>query len=248
MSNTMDLDMKMKMPDSVLKAANMPPDGISIKMVTTQVLSTKTGVQEAGGSFPYEMKLDTVIVKATVNNAEQPTPMNLKMGLLLKGKCSADGKMHIDTLSNAKADPQTQQTMKEMMNKMIDQIKFPEKPMTVGESFKQQLPFAMPVLGQNSQINMDCLYKLTAIKGNQAFFDIDIHMNMDMFTSKAGDANMSIKGTGQGSGKMIYTIDKNYPVDQTGNLDMKMDMAVKGINMQMAVKATYDEKTEISAN
>lgn len=246
MTNNMDMDMKMKLPDSLAKVANMPPDGMNFKMKMFQGLNTKTGAKEADGSFPYEMKYDSVYAKASMNNMEQPMPSSIKTDVLIKGKCSADGKMHIDTM--ASTDPQTQKAAKEMINKLMDQIKFPDKAMAVGESFTQDVPFNMPLMGQNSEMNMKCTYKLTAVKGNQAFFDMAMKMNMDIANLKAADSGMSLKGDGQGLGKMVYLIDKNYAVSQNGDFDMHMDMLMSTMNMHMDMKVKYDTAVAISAN
>lgn len=135
-----------------------------------------------------------------------------------------------------------------MVNKMMDGVKFPDKPMTVGESFTQDMPFPIPMLGADSKIAIKCIYKLTDVKGNLAYFDVALTFDMNLDKTSAGN-NLSLKGTGRGNGKMIYAIDKNFAVGNKSNLDMQMDIQVANkMNMHADMKATYDNKIDISAN
>jgi hypothetical protein len=248
MTNNMNMDMHMKVPDSMAKRANMPPNGMNIKLNGLQIVSIKTGAKTADGSFTYEMKYDSLATKISQNGVEKPIPIPAKTGMVITGVCTPQGKMHVDSIPNAKTDVATQKMILEMVNKMADRVKFPEKPMTVGESFTQDMPFELPIAGQGSQLNMKCIYKLTGIKGNEAYFDVAMSMDMSMINNKMPNGSMTLKGTGQGTGTMVYLIDKNFPSQHATNFDMHMNMLMANMTMQMDMKATYNIKTEISAN
>ena len=63
--------------------------------------------------------------------------------------------------------------LKTTLENVQQAIKFPEKPMKVGESFNSEIPMTIPMEGMNPisvKINME--YLLTEIKDGKAFFDI----------------------------------------------------------------------------
>ena len=134
------------------------------------------------------------------------------------------------------------------MNKMVqsfqNNLKFPDKPMKIGDTFEQDMPFNIPGMGSDMKIGAKVSYKLISISGGKANFNITYNMNMDMAAGKSIPAAMHM--TGGGAGTMEYDIATNYPTHYVQNMDMNMAIpAAAGKNMTMKMKMLMEQQTTL---
>jgi hypothetical protein len=241
------MGMEMAMGGDSATNAKLKEQGVKQPMVMKMDMSLGanivTGALSPTKTFPFEMSYNDITTKMTMNGQETPMPKNPIAGEKMIGECDADGKLRVDKISSANVNEQLKAAMTEMMNKMQVQIKFPEKPLANGDSFTQEIPMSVPAGVLNMDIVIKTVYKLTDIKGKQGYFDTDMSMEFNMNTEKNGVAMVG-KGTGNGAGKMVYAIDKSYPVAMDTDFDMIFNMAVK----EMKMKMKSDIQNEISAN
>lgn len=245
------MEMEMAMGGDSATVAKLKAQGAKQPMVMKMDMSLGaniiTGAVSPTKTFPFEMSYNDITTKMTMNGQETPMPKNPIAGEKMIGECDADGKLRVDKINSTSANEQLKAAMTDMMNKMQAQIKFPEKPLAIGDSFTQEIPMSVPAGVLNMDIVIKTIYKLTGLKGTQGYFDTDMSMEFNMNTEKNGVAMVG-KGTGNGMGKMVYAIDKSYPVAMDTDFDMIFNMAVKEMKMDMKMKMKSNIQNDISAN
>jgi hypothetical protein len=237
MTTKTDMSMEMVMPnDAAAKSKNSAaPKAYQQTGINTMHTTISTGAPKKDHTFPIKMQITDVAGKYKMNGVETklPTTKNPIVGQVITGQCDADGKLHIDQPKTMDSKDAVKAGITNMINKMQGQIKFPGKPLSVGESFTQNTPINMPAAGMNMDINAKTTYKLTAIKGNLAYFDTKTSMTLD--ANKKGTA---MTGGGGGTGKMVYNIAENNFNTMDNTMDMKYSMNMGG--KAMAVKMKID--------
>jgi hypothetical protein len=180
-----------------------------------------TGALSADNSFPITMVKDAnPTVNVSINGKQIPIPVPKAAEMKFYGQVSADGKLSLDSLGGKKLDDSAAAPFKKMMNSMMGAINFPEHALKIGESFTQSVPFNLPIGGKGMAMSLKKTYKLISISGDNAFFDIEesIDMQLDL-------KGVNVSLTGNGIGKMIYSIKDSYPSSSNG--DIKMFITVK---------------------
>jgi hypothetical protein len=251
LNNKMNMDMEMTMGGDSAAMAKIAASGMKqpmmMKMDMTSAADIKTGAANPAKAVPFTLTYASLTTKTTVNGVETPTPKSPLLDQVIKGTIDADGKMHIDTITGAAVNEQMKTAMTKMVNSMQAQIKFPEKPMAIGETFTNDIPMSIPAAGINMDFALKATYKLTAIKDNLAYFDTMSHFDMDLNT-QANGITINGKGTGGGPGKMVFNIKNNFPQSMIGDIDMNFNMDVKPMKIAMKIKAKSDIQYVVAGN
>lgn len=202
-------------------AAKLAAQGITQPMnfYVTYVSSGLTTTASIGKdrSFPVVMTLNTPVINGMLNGQRIPFPLK-KNNTEFYGRVNSDDKLNIDSLKGKKLSDSAATVAKQMMNKIIATVNFPEHAIKVGDSFTQNMPFDLPV-GKGVTINIDMTYKLISIANGKAYFDIKQGLDMQMPVKQI---NISI--TGSGLGKLVYDIKNNFPVSLRSNLFMTINL------------------------
>lgn len=249
---TMKMNMDMQMTGLPVKNAKSKkpattPKSMQTKMDMSMDMDIKTGAIVPANTFPVTMSYTNVVTNVTLNNKALPAIKNPLTGQTVYGQSDLDGKFQIDSVSTGGTNEQMKAMMKEMVNKLQGQVKFPEHPLNIGESFTQEIPVKIPTVGINMDMTAKMTYKLIDIKANLAYFDTDMSMTFGGDMAKYGGVKMA--GTGGGKGKMIYNIGENYFNSMTQNMNMiyNMTMGDKG-KMAAKMKMVTDVENVISRN
>jgi hypothetical protein len=246
----MNMDMKMAGPPDTTKnkveAAVGANNTVSMVMSINSVIST--GKVNANNSFPMIITSDPGSMTETVNGKTIPIPMGTQTKQIAYATCPVNGNMKIDSVSMS-GMKMTDDATKEAISKMIEGIQgkivFPEKPMTVGDTFTQDTPMNIPMAGNNAPMTVKIIYKLTKIENNNAYFDLAETLDFSI-----NNTQMSMHMMGAGDGKMVYAIDKNYAVDNTNNMTISYSMQMPSMpgGMKGDMKMVTDMATTITAN
>jgi hypothetical protein len=207
------MDFKIVLIDQTVgaeKKADMT-DHPLIMVVTTEWGSTLKADAMAAGKFPIAMIGRKFATKTTLNGTEAPRPpMPPVEGIKVNGKIDAAGKMSLDT---ATAANDVKNAVGFLTGGMPKHLNFPDRPMKVGDTFSQDEnvnTMNMPDFGIDMNYPTKVTYKLVAIKGNLAYFDITSAFTLNVEKEAQGKM-VKLIGTGTGTGKMEYFIDKSYP-------------------------------------
>lgn len=239
MAMKMDMDMSMAVPGPATKKVKgkkaEPAKPMVTKAATYIQTILKSGNARADNTLPVTIEFTSFASKTKMNGKETNVNTNPFLGQVIYGRCDADGKMQVDSVKGGSATDETKKVLADMVNKMQAQVKFPEKAMSVGETFTQDMPMAIPAMGLNMKMNSKTAYKLTAIKGNLAYFDTNLNMNFGIDgTKNVGKTT----GSGGGKGSLIYNIVENTCTVMNSTMNMKytMTMGDKTMPVNMSIK------------
>lgn len=207
------MDLKIILTDQrtgVEKKADMT-DHPLVMVVATEWGTTLKADAMAAGKFPIALTGRKYSTKTTLNVTAAPMPpMRPVEGLRINGNIDASGKMSLDT---ATAADDVKYAVSGLTGGLPKHLNFPDRPMKVGDTFSQDEDannINITDLGVDLNYPTKVTYKLTAIKGNLAYFDITSVFSLNDEKEAQGKM-LKLTGTGTGTGKMEYFIDKSYP-------------------------------------
>lgn len=232
--------------DTVIK--KLAAQGLTMPLVLNLNMKmntdTKTGAATAQG-FPLTMKFNFDTLDISVNGNKVPVPMEkLGSGMTVYGHGSKDGIFMSDSVSGMGAKKDTAKSkMDQMVNNLQKNIKFPDHPMKIGESFTQGLPLSLPMGNGNMNLKAETVYTLTNIADGKAYFDVKPSLNM---TIPIKGNNLTLTGTG--SGKMVYSIKDHFATDYTTTLNLKLNGEVEKLQIDATLNFQMGYKYTITTN
>jgi hypothetical protein len=162
-----------------------------------------------------------------MNGNAIPIPQEkLGAGVSIYAHVSPDGKMMADSIGGAKATDTSQAHISQMLRSIQKNIKFPDHPMQIGETFTEDMPINIPVAGNSLSAESKVIYKLISVANGNANFDVT--MSMDMTLPVAG-ASIHMAGTGTGS--MVYSIANNFATAYNTKFNMTVDGDIKTLKI-----------------
>jgi hypothetical protein len=205
------------------KIKKIKANGIKLPMIvagSSEMTTTMTtGAIKADHSFPAKMTYGKVIATQIVNGKETKEEKSMS-GLIIEGFYTQENKLRIDTMISDRMDENTKRIIKSTLENVQQQIKFPEKPMQVGDSFDQKLPMQIPVAGLN-QVNVVITtnYQLKDISNGKAKFDLVQTVTLDIENEQT-----NVSATGEGTGISEFDIVNNTTTRYESDLTMTMKM------------------------
>jgi hypothetical protein len=207
-------------------------------------IEVKTG-PIVNNSFSVVMHNQVTVGKTKINGIEQPAKTT-NSNIDIYGICNNEGKIKVDSIGGKTLNDALKQQLTQMISSMQSSIKFPDKPMKIGDTFSQDLPMDLPIAGLSVKLLVKGVYKLIGIESNKAYFDITFTVTMDM-----SDNKMSLDMTGGGDGKVIYDIESSYATKMQESINVTYSLNLPDMtNLKMSGKANayMDHQTTITAN
>lgn len=210
---------------------NTPIKSVNMQMIAT---STVTNNLDKDGNIPATLSYDKFESKANINGKliQRSNPL---LGLKIKGKYNQDAQLQVDTVIGVKLSVEQNKILEVVLKSMQSAIKFPTTPMKIGDVFKSSVPMKIPMQGMPPiSINIVSSYILKEIKGDKAFFDMDLSVEYNMKQSK-----LEMSAIGNGTGKVEFDIKKSIISKFTSNLPV--DMTIKAndkFTMKVLMKTT----------
>ena len=204
--------------------------------------NTKTGQPDANGVFPLVMtyKMDTLNLIIGGKVMPMPMPAKINQGMSIYGHVSADGKLTADSIGGNKMKDTSQQKISQMMNSFQNMIKFPDHLLHIGDTFTQDMPFNIPMPGNNMTTNAKVVYKLVSIANGNAYFDATQSMNMTIPIK-----GESITLTGAGTGKLVYDIKNSFPTDYKSTINLAFNGKIHTLDINGTAVMDMDYKNAI---
>jgi hypothetical protein len=210
---------------------------VTLTMAMKMVSDTKTGSADANKVFPFTMSYKMENMSFKVGSNAIPMPANANSGVNIFGHVAVDGKLKADSItSNAgKLKDTSDKTVTKLINSFQNIIKFPEKPMHIGDTFTQDMPLNMPMTGNGMDIKAKSIYKLVSIADGKAYFDITQSM----------DVTIPVKGqpitlTGTGTGKLIFDLKNSFPTQYVANIDLKFSGKINTLEINGTATMNMD--------
>ncbi len=216
--------------------------GMELPMLLDQdqitIMKIETFSKNEKGFMPFSGSLDSISTIQYINGKinTQDSPATIDTSFKISGHYNKD-EMIIEKIKGNGIQPEMENALKSSIANMMKSIKFPEKPLKVGDSFSQSIPITIPVQGiVNVNMIVTTYYKLINIKDNIAYFDIEQDFEL---TSEANKAKISMSGSGPG--KLIYDTKLYQITSMNTNSVMKMKVDAG----EFFVISNSDTKTEM---
>jgi len=176
----------------------------------------KTGALAADNSFPFSMNFKINSADLALNGNSIPIPKKLDTTITMFGKIMADGRMIADSVPGMKMKDSSAQSLSKSLNMIQNRIKFPDRPMHIGDTITRDLPFPMKMTGISATIRT--IYKLVNIADGKAYFDVNNFIDI-----KANIKTIVVSITGSGTGKVVYSIKDNFITEYSNSAKIKLN-------------------------
>ncbi len=221
----------------VLKGIKLPMIATDSTVVPTEIFTYKP---LENGTFNAKIQYGDVFKKKTLNG-ELQTKKNQFSGVKILGTYNVNSKFKIDTIIGQRINQQLKTSLSAILENAQELIKFPEKPLKVGESFENELPTTIPMEGFNPiKIIIKSNYLLTEINNGIAYFDVNQAIKIDMIQEQ-----LNLKANGSGVGKSEYNIEEMYLTKYSSDISMNFSMKVKE-EISTIVKAETSMNFEVT--
>ncbi|MBW8683577.1 hypothetical protein [Chitinophaga rhizophila] len=242
MTNVMDMEMTVKGDSAMIAQITSSGMQLPIVMHMTQdmVVSTKTGAQGTDKKMPITMTYDKVSLKQSVAGQETIQDTNPFADAVIEGSATADGKISVDTIKGS-IDEALKTSLRQLVNTVQGNVKFPGSEMKVGDSFEQEVPMNLPIPQADMKMKINTKYILKEIKDNKAIFDLKHDIVMDLSMDQNDNKG---NGVGTGMGIMVFDMSKNTLQQSDSDIRFTFDFAVSGMTMS----ATCKGKTSVKVN
>jgi hypothetical protein len=201
--------------------------GISIETLFS------TGVEDSTGFFPIEIEY--------INSDNGQGDKILPNGTKIYGIGSTNEKPILHSISSSDLSEEYKQTLLQTIQNLMQQINFPEKYLSIGESFELITPLTIPIADVSIDMIITSNYKLNSIENNLANFEIDqdITMISEIMEYQAF-------ATGKGKGFMLYDINAKNISDLKTEMEMILNVDFGGIIMDLNQKSLTIQKYTFS--
>jgi len=213
---------------------------LAVNMESTGIGSIKSGDADKNNTFPMVFDFNRARFVFTVNGKDVPLPAkntNIKVYL----HSNIDGKYTPDSLVGGNLKDTSAQMILKLLGTIRNEIKFPDHPLLVGDSFTQDVPINIPTAGSNISLAIKIVYKLAKIADGKAFFDVDQKMDMQIPVKQS-----SVTLTGTGSGNLVYNTKENVPTDFKSTLNIKFNGSIEAVNISGSAILNTDYKITIN--
>ncbi|WCT12319.1 hypothetical protein [Mucilaginibacter jinjuensis] len=208
--------------------------GVQLPMImkgeNRMAFEVKTGSDDSKKIFPIVLKYTDASATRSIAGVVVPDAPNPLKGQSIYAHGNAEGKLEVDSIPGKQLNDTIKNALTSMISNLTQQIKFPEKPMAIGDTFDQEVPFSMPVSGIAMNMTIKITYKFIGVKDRIALFDL-VQTCTYKFSKSQGDVNMVGYADGTGDGKLAYFIDENMTKQLlssfTLNYKMKMNNEMK---------------------
>jgi len=196
------------------------------KMESTMQSEMLTGpLNKSAGNFPLKLAYKSINSHQTIGDKEIELPTGQLIGQEMEGVCDTAGKIQFKPITDTGTTGQIKSAITKMLSTLLTKMKFPEKPMRIGDSFTQEMPLDIPLPGVKMDAQIKIIYKLVAISNGIADFDMDQEVLFNF--GKGETVSLNGSGSGKGAGNVKFDI-KNYMMtnmqsDLAFNFNIKMD-------------------------
>jgi hypothetical protein len=224
---TMGMDLNVNMTGNEQMAEKLKAQGITMPLALKAKINLDgditTGKIGADGAFPLTVNFSVQDLVVDLAGNEMEPLKGKNIGIKIYGHDLPDGKIKADSsVVNNKKDT-AQKAISGMLNSLQNQIKFPDRPLKVGDTFTQEAPMNLPMTSKinagDSKTIVKSTYKLTSIADGKAYFDVTQTLDIEV------DVKMTkVVLTGDGSGKLVYLVKDNFPASFNDTINMKLNV------------------------
>lgn len=188
--------------------------------------SVNTGKLMADKSFPITFNKGDAEINGTINGQVIPIPSHPSNGSRIYAHSMKDGTYRVDSVSGSTLKDTSAKLISQMINSIQHQVKFPERPLKIGDSFTQEIPLNLPISTNAISIKIKVTYRLISVSDGTAYFEMLQDLNMALTVK-----NIIVNLSGTGSGKMTYNIKDHFPTKYESELNINLSGSVDKLNI-----------------
>jgi len=208
---------------------------------TKMTYHAKTGSLNSLGAFPVTISYDSITNKQLFNGKELTLPKSEIENARVFAHSGGDGILNVDSIGGRASNDTLKKEMSGIINMVSRQIKFPENELKVGDSFAQDLPMNIPMMGSNMSVSVKVIYTLTGLKEDMAYFDISQSATFNV-NIQQGSVDMK----GNGTGKLIFSVKNSFPVSYISTLTLNYNMNMSSVTADGIAKINASYQTMIN--
>ena len=195
---------------------------------------------------------DTTVLRSVSKTGElngNQFPLNIEVlessnkslgkGMRMHGNY-VNGVIKIDSISNSSMSDKSKMELLTSMETMMNQIKYPERKIKIGESFEQKSLISMPIVDVIIEIEINSIYTLKSVKNGIGYFDLD---QVYSIKSATKDYKMELDGTGKG--QLDYDIEKQFLTKLYLKTEMNLKTELEAFSIELQTNSITDQTTEI---
>lgn len=206
------------------------PNGMSRNSQSEMVLKTEKALDNY---IPVKLE----IVKSTGSNG-QP---EISQGISVNGE-SVNGNMpEFSSIATAKPSGVDEKAFLQAIQNNFSRLTLPEKRLNIGEQFTVESALTIPMEKSHVEIAVSTIYKLVNVTNGMANFDITQNYEMNQLRM-----DNSFAGTGGGSGKLVYSADKNMVTSFEMKSNLEMNKKLENFLFILKTNSEFAQKIEVS--
>jgi hypothetical protein len=213
-----------------------------------RTISIVTGAVIDNDLFPITFELKKGDQIASINGGfpqKIGTGLEKLLGIRAYGTADKNGNLKLAKVEGkavSQEDKRIIATVFEQIAKAQSQME--SKPVAVGESFTQKIPITIPVPGIASVgMENEIVYTLVRVENRLAEFDTISSFKLAM--SADSKPVPKIEMTGDGSGKLVYNMDKRVASKVVNKFNVEMAIPMEGAMITVTSKFTDTATTEV---
>lgn len=153
---------------------------------------------------------------------------------------SIDGRTKIDSISSSTMTEEKKRTLLLAVESMMNQIKYPDRKIKVGESFDQINPISMPIADVTIEMEINSIYTLKKIENGVGYFDLD-----QVYILKSATKDYEMELDGKGKGQIDYDIEKQFFTKFYLEMEMNLKTELEAFSIELQTKSVTDQTTEV---
>ena len=198
----------------------------------------KTGGMKKDSTFTVKMKVDSASNDEVINGITKNGKMNSMFeGMRMTGYYTRKNTIDSIRIYDDSLPTDIKKGVSAFVTRMMDKIKYPHKPMVIGDSFKEVLPMQMN-LPNGTRMKLKTIMKFTLmrVEANKAYFQTKSKVELDQ-----DYPNISVELTGGGKGELIHDLKKNYMIEKKSRMTMSIRVDMGRIVMlnKMTTNSLY---------
>lgn len=209
---------------------NLKANGIENPNVTKDTVLLKS-LSKTGDLKGNEFPIDIELLES--NN---PT---LASGTKFFGKW-IDGRTKIDSIFSSTMAEEEKRMLLPIMESIMNQIKYPNRKIKVGESFEQKTPLSIPIVDLTIIMEINSIYTLRKVENGIGYFDID-----QIYTLKSANKDYEMNLDGTGKGQIDYDIEKQFFTKFYLDMEMNLKTDLDSFSIELQTKSITDQTTQI---
>lgn len=216
---------------------------IVVKGSNEMQATTTTGKRNRDKTVPGRIVYDRMTNTMDMNGKVHTQENTEIVGSALEGYFDTNGLFNVDTVISTTMNDQTREVLLAMLKNLQAQVKFPDYPLAVGDSFHQEVPLQIPITGMAPmQMVVRSDYTLTELTSATALFDVvqTVELAMELDENSSGS-------TAHGSGKGVVSFDRKMGMLNRYETDMIMSMVMRihGIQVNADMQSTVVQTVEL---